>query len=387
MADALKKLNINKEKYDNLISGQEHPSLPLAKKIAHQAHIPLVYLGLEKVPDENIEKIVRDFRTIGSNPPPKTSANLYDFVREVDYYQDFYRQYAANRGTAKVLKNFAQGDKNGIVRYMREVLSTNLHGRTKNILKKYINNLESRGVMIIQSQYANGDRQRTLNVKEFRGFALPDDHAPLIAINSNDSPKAQLFTLIHEFCHLLLGQSGICHSGLEHKTEDYMAIERFCNDVAAEFLVPTQSPIFEKSWEEVRKEYYKKDFVDEYNVSLLVLARRFYTIGKIDWHEYHQFYEDSYQRYYEAKKLEKEKSRQKIEAKKQEALARGEQPAGFAVAVSHKARLGGLLYDYLRSLYLQDEIDYAKINNVFHIPAWDAFFRNNPYKDAPTEQE
>ena len=65
----------------------------------------------------------------------------------------------------------------------------------------------------------------------FRGFSIADNVAPFIVINDQDARSAWSFTLLHETVHLLLGHTGV--SGEYGDNE----IERFCNDVAGEFLV------------------------------------------------------------------------------------------------------------------------------------------------------
>jgi Zn-dependent peptidase ImmA (M78 family) len=70
----------------------------------------------------------------------------------------------------------------------------------------------------------------------FRGFALADDLAPFIVINDNDASTARSFTLLHELVHIWLGASGI--SGPLRGIPENV-IERFCNDSASEFLLPS----------------------------------------------------------------------------------------------------------------------------------------------------
>jgi Zn-dependent peptidase ImmA (M78 family) len=76
--------------------------------------------------------------------------------------------------------------------------------------------------------------RRKLDHTEFRGFALYDPVAPIIFVNSTDHPAAQIFTLAHELVHIWLRQSAL-------DDIDLMSVqktERFCNQVAAELLVP-----------------------------------------------------------------------------------------------------------------------------------------------------
>jgi len=77
-----------------------------------------------------------------------------------------------------------------------------------------------------------GSHHTEVSVDVFRGFALADEVAPFIAVNANDSKGAQSFTMIHELVHLWLGLTGV--SGRDGERD----IEKFCNDVAGEFLLP-----------------------------------------------------------------------------------------------------------------------------------------------------
>ena len=75
----------------------------------------------------------------------------------------------------------------------------------------------------------NGNNRRALSVKEFRGFVLKDEWAPMIFLNSHDSTNAMHFTLIHELAHLVLGGSGV--------SDVHLGEEQLCNQVAAGVLV------------------------------------------------------------------------------------------------------------------------------------------------------
>lgn len=66
-----------------------------------------------------------------------------------------------------------------------------------------------------------------------RGFSLPDERAPLIAINSDYiGPSVKSFTLMHELGHLSNSDTAICH-------DDDTVEEKWCNSFAANFILPT----------------------------------------------------------------------------------------------------------------------------------------------------
>ena len=78
-----------------------------------------------------------------------------------------------------------------------------------------------------------GSHHSAIPVEAFRGFAIADPIAPFVVINDGDARAAWSFTLLHELAHLWLGATGISGGSFPEKT-----IERFCNDVAGEFLLP-----------------------------------------------------------------------------------------------------------------------------------------------------
>ncbi len=78
-----------------------------------------------------------------------------------------------------------------------------------------------------------GSHHSAIPVEAFRGFAIADPIAPFVVINDGDAKAAWSFTLLHELAHLWLGATGVSGGGAPE-----MKIERFCNEVASEFLLP-----------------------------------------------------------------------------------------------------------------------------------------------------
>jgi Zn-dependent peptidase ImmA (M78 family)/transcriptional regulator with XRE-family HTH domain len=83
-----------------------------------------------------------------------------------------------------------------------------------------------------------GSHHSDIGEDVFRGFALADDVAPFVVINDNDAAAARSFTLMHELVHIWIGKSGV--SGPLRDVPNNV-IERFCNDTASEFLLPSDA--------------------------------------------------------------------------------------------------------------------------------------------------
>lgn len=90
---------------------------------------------------------------------------------------------------------------------------------------------------------------RPMGENNCRGFSLPDEYAPLIAINSEYKlPSLRSYTILHELAHLARGSTAICHD--EDNRE-----EQWCNQFAAAFLMPAREvrAYFKyKRWDAVR---------------------------------------------------------------------------------------------------------------------------------------
>lgn len=123
-----------------------------------------------------------------------------------------------------------------------------------------------------------GSHHTTIDLEAFRGFALADDVAPFVVINHEDSKAAWSFTLIHELTHLWLGQTGVSGGSAE------LAIEKFCNDVAGEYLLPSAEleqlrPIHTTSIQTTARRI--SDFARELNLSSSMVAYRLYRARSI----------------------------------------------------------------------------------------------------------
>ena len=155
-------------------------------------------------------------------------------------------------------------------------------------------------------------RQR-LDANEFQGFAASDPYAPIVFINDTDARAAQIFTLAHELAHIWIGETGISNARLAGRTLSELGkSERFCNQVAAEFLVPEKS--FIVAWQSHRTVKANLQKLGRYFwVSSLVALRRAYDLKKIDYDDFKEAVDAEYAHYaaLEAKRKKKEEEAKK----------------------------------------------------------------------------
>jgi Zn-dependent peptidase ImmA (M78 family) len=152
---------------------------------------------------------------------------------------------------------------------------------------------EDNGILVFKNGVVGQNTHRPLDVAEFRGFAIADNLAPVIFINGADAPAAWVFTLAHELAHIWLGDSGVSDAAPNAEN----ATERYCNAVAAEFLVPAKS--FMNLWQS--SQHLSLDEIlglakRSFKVSGLVIARRALDLNLIDIAAYRKIYEQARQK-------------------------------------------------------------------------------------------
>ncbi len=293
-ADLGKKLGIKKAPEDQVEQWEKDGIITYSRvqKIAKITHTPFGYLFLSTPPVEVLP--VADFRTVGSEdaarPSPELLDVLYDAMRKQTWYRDYLLDLAEDPldfvGSV-TLKQSPVAVASAIRKRFRFDVSLRTAAENwEQALGFMFDHCEEEGVMVIRSGIADGNTHRPLKVEEFRGFALTDAYAPLVFINTADSPAAQMFTLVHELVHLWLGVSGV--SNLERTYAPEKKVEAFCNQVAAEVLVPLDE--LEKCLNEGLDEMVA--LRRRFKVSSLVILRRLKDLGKMSAVTFQKLYRE-----------------------------------------------------------------------------------------------
>ena len=269
------------------LSGDSLPTFSQLKNFANKFHAPIGLLFLEQPPVESIP--IPMFRgTAGQSND--FDLDVYDTVLNVQSRQDWLEDYLVENGldtcnivgivsldtpiaeTVSILRTKLQLDSRWAFSLVNADAAVNL----------LTERLEQIGIFVAYNGVVGNNTHRPLKVSVCRGFALVNNTAPYIFVNSADSKSAQLFTLIHETAHIMLGVSA-GHAGEE---ESNNLEERYCDQVAAEFLVPAN--ILHEVWNGNIKIASRR-----FKTSELVIARRARGIGllsnedyRIFWHEY-----------------------------------------------------------------------------------------------------
>ncbi|MBW6462035.1 MAG: ImmA/IrrE family metallo-endopeptidase [DPANN group archaeon] len=123
-------------------------------------------------------------------------------------------------------------------------------------------------------------------VKDARGFALVDETPAVIVLNTKDSIEARLFSLMHEFAHILLGESVIdlpdLSSSIRNRTETW------CNNFSSMFflLKIIAIPLYESNKTTLTNTETLNTLSRKYKVSKLMLLYNMLKLGFITKKEY-----------------------------------------------------------------------------------------------------
>ncbi|MEW8364444.1 MAG: XRE family transcriptional regulator [Candidatus Thiodiazotropha sp.] len=277
-------------------SGELSPTFKQLENFANTTHVPFGYLFLPEPPE--IPLPIPDFRTVNNQYLGSISPDLLDTIYTMQRRQAWLREERLEVeappiefiGSARL-----SDDPAAIGREMRRLigLGDGWAARVRtwqeaiSELRRFIEKLNI--IAVINGVVGNNTR-RKLNVEEFRGFALSDPYAPLIFINGADAKSAQMFTLAHELAHLWLGSEGAGLSGFSGIFPEGGQIERFCDQAAAEFLVPVAE--LREVWPDVRRETSPFEVLARrFKVSPIVIGRRAMDINLVDPQTFFSFYE------------------------------------------------------------------------------------------------
>lgn len=296
LSDLSKALQLAEDKIAAWETGEEQPTFRQAQKLAERLRVPLPYLFLASPPEENSP--IADLRTLRNEARATFSLDFKEVLNDSLQKQNWYREYLKNTGQASPLefigKYSVESDVKTVARDIQAVLGLDeeLRKSARNkpdFLSKLVQQAEAAGILVLISGVVKNNNHRKLAVEEFRGFVLSDAVAPLVFINGNDTEAAKLFTFVHELAHLWVGASGVSNVEVKSAVEnDFDQLERFCNQVAAEVLIPAED--FQSIWQSDLSLEENLQQYRHYKVSDLVLLIRARQLRKISSTEFQQAY-------------------------------------------------------------------------------------------------
>lgn len=256
-----KKLKISTENYKKIEKGEKKPTFRQIENLSHFFKRPTAVFLLPKPPEE--PSISTSFRVIPKSEK-ELSKEIRLAIRKARYYQEITNELMKELGLhpkAQVPEANISDNPFSLAKKQREKCGIPIEEQFRfksayTAFSKWREIVEAQNILVFQFNFS---------LESARGFSLMDNDPPAIVINSADNILARIFTLFHEYAHILLNMPEIYTEDINQ----YIEVENWCNRFASEFLVPE---------EELRKEPAYKKFIDRVaslEETLEILSNRF----------------------------------------------------------------------------------------------------------------
>lgn len=280
------KLGISLDEYKKYESADIEVDLEFANKIAAVFKRNWSVFLLNSLPKDPIIK--RDNRTT-ENQTPSLHEKTINAIEDANYIFQFAQGLSTHSGL-KIPKfdDIKDLDAEELGDRVRKVSNISIEdqmefGDNSSAFKKWLHFVENLGIFV--SQYP-------LEVEDkIRAFSISDHDRAIIVLNTNDSVASRIFSLLHELCHILRRNSGVCdlHYSLDSDVEVY------CNKFASAFLVSDsfiKNYIVENGRNKISSDinYHVGSLSRRFKVSQLVIYRKFTTFGIISDQEYSEIH-------------------------------------------------------------------------------------------------
>lgn len=246
-----------------------NPTVNQLSLFATKLHVPFGNLLLDTPP--KLESIRLAFRT-QNNAPATVSLNVRETIYEMQRKQAWFKHES---GYALEHLDFVGVAKNIDLLESLQILKRLVKWEHFSSPRELYNDLRDKiaklGVLVMQKGGVGLGTNRPIDVRELRAFVMLDEYAPLIFINQKDSYTARVFSLIHEFVHILRGTDELLNE-IDKDVQE----ERIINGISASFLMPECEFVEKFSTENLDKT--SKYF----NVSSEAAAIRAYNLNLIN---------------------------------------------------------------------------------------------------------
>src|ERR1700687_643408 len=262
-------------------AGRKQPNWSALKKLAAVYKRPVAALLLPAPPDEPPKP--PDFRTLPvakKGLSPKTCFAIRNARWLVSIAADLQQQLGIEPEFQVAGLRSSVNPESLAQRYRNRLgISVAEQGQWRDLyqaLHHWRLAIEGQGIFVFQSKMPR---------EEVLGFSLSERGRPAIVLNQSDAVSARIFTLFHEYAHLLLANPGICLPE-ERAASRSPGIETFCNRFAAALLIPRDdvaahipSSLDERAFVSLARRY---------SVSRYVVLGRLRTLGAISPQTYQQ---------------------------------------------------------------------------------------------------
>ena len=273
LEDAARKAALKIEKLESCERGEQRLTISQLRSLAKVYKRPLAVFYLPKPP--RAFDALRDFRRLPGEIESSESPQLRIEIRRAVYRRKVAVEMFSELGVRPEKLTATASltdDPEAVAKHIRHLLPVSFaqqvgFSSSYDALNRWRAAIESVGVLVFQA--------KGIRLEEMRGFSIGETILPVIVVNRKDLPQGRIFTMFHEFTHLMLRQAGLCDLGEKNKRPEERKVETFCNKVAGAALVPRDWLLAEQI---VSENKVKSAWSDE---ALALLASRFHVSREV----------------------------------------------------------------------------------------------------------
>jgi len=255
--------------------GDDAPTYVQLEKLARRYRRPVAMFFFPAPPDEAPPS--RAFRTLPQSQRDTMAPDTRFALREARATQLALRELTGGRSPWKRLIWRDVGLRPSVpvtnaAHRVREYLGVSLETQrgwrdARRALREWRAAVQEAGVFAFR---------RPLKQRDVSGFSLVDPEFPVIYLNSSTALTRQVFSLLHELAHMLLGESGVTKgddSYIDDLAPRPRRVEVYCSKLASEIVLPSQE--FDK-WEcaDLSDDDVVTKLARDYSVSPEVILRK-----------------------------------------------------------------------------------------------------------------
>lgn len=219
---------------------EETPSIAQLRKLGEVYKRPIAVFFLAEPPTGFAPQ--REFRRLAGVPPGKESPELRLALRWAVFRRDAAMELHRLIGEAppRIRTALHPGmDAEEAGEHIRELLGVTWRTQTGwaspyEGLNAWRSAMEAKGILVFQTS--------GVKLEEMRGTCIPDQPLPVVLLNAKDAPHGRIFSLLHEFAHILLHAGGHQTSRMAGaRLPEEQRLEVAANAFAAAALLPAHS--------------------------------------------------------------------------------------------------------------------------------------------------
>ncbi|UCE74012.1 MAG: ImmA/IrrE family metallo-endopeptidase [Methanomassiliicoccales archaeon] len=230
--DVAKRLKSSIEVVEAIEKGERQPTFRQLKELSNAYKRPLASFLLS-VPIKE-RPLPKDYRMLSGKKDVFDKSTIY-IIRKVRNLQEISKELSININyptKPKVKRVTIKQNPEDISAYYRELFELTekkqrKYGTPYEMFRYLRDNFEEMNILIFQFP---------MPIDDARAFALTDDLPNVIVVNKKDTIEARLFSLMHEFGHVLLGETVIDFPDISILVDNRK--ELWCNTFASSFLLP-----------------------------------------------------------------------------------------------------------------------------------------------------